>query len=478
MTDLQTALEDLKAKWDVCQREDDRKLSLIRDLFGHADLLSKQLSELEAEFCDKKDAIKLARAQVSDFKKEVEERKKQIEDLRLEKARQAFAVVLIDGDCMPFKDELVRRGLNGGKDTASMLVHAVKEGAKSQFPATAPYLQVIVRVYANAKGLASAYDKANLPDESLSLNNFIRGFNMGNALCDYVDAGDGKECSDEKLKGKRLHAMSHLKNLNSDPQNQAIFQLHIGDVHCQQVLLGASADNGYARLLEPYLSNEAASAKIYLLDGPPFAREMAEIRDRLRTFAVDVFRSQRLPNMKRKVSFRATTPTSATTSNNAITINSPVEVMGYASVAAQPAAQHVVLSTSTATNGHTNKTVTIPVSTVLRNKLWQRVDAPIEYSRQDYYMLIQRKLCNHFHLLGACEYQAKYGECQHQHGAKLPPKQLSALRAVARLSPCPSQLNCNDPDCIFGHRCTRDNCVRQTCRFTEEMHHVDTQIHT
>ncbi|KAK4075231.1 hypothetical protein Purlil1_12721 [Purpureocillium lilacinum] len=457
MTGLHTALDDLKAKWDVCQREDDRKLSLIRDLFAHIDRLSEQLSELEAEFRDKKDAIKLARAQVSDLKKEIEGREKQIEDLRLEKALQAFAVVLIDGDCMPFKDELVRKGFIGGKETASKLVHAVKEGAKSLFPTIAPYLQVIVRVYANAKGLASAYDKASLSDESLSLDDFIRGFNMGNALCDYVDAGDGKECSDEKVK--------------------AIFRLHIEDVHCQQVLLGASADNGYARLLEPYLSNEAASAKIYLLDGPAFAREMAEIRDQLRTFAVDVFRSQKLPNMKRKVSFRATTPTSGTTSNTSTSAKASVmEVKGYASVAAHSPAHPSVLTTTTATNGHAHNTVTSPISTVLRNKLGQRVDAPIEYSKQDFYKLKQRKLCNHFHLLGMCEYQTKYGECQHEHGAKLPPKQISALRAVARQSPCPSQLNCSDPDCIFGHRCTRDNCVPQACWFSEAMHHVDTQI--
>lgn len=34
------------------------------------------------------------------------------------------------------------------------------------------------------------------------LNSFIQGFNMEDILCDFVDAGNGKECSDVKLGGK------------------------------------------------------------------------------------------------------------------------------------------------------------------------------------------------------------------------------------------------------------------------------------
>jgi hypothetical protein len=30
---------------------------------------------------------------------------------------------------------------------------------------------------------------------------FVRGFNMGHPMCDFIDAGDGKEGADSKLKG-------------------------------------------------------------------------------------------------------------------------------------------------------------------------------------------------------------------------------------------------------------------------------------
>jgi hypothetical protein len=34
-----------------------------------------------------------------------------------------------------------------------------------------------------------------------TLDPFIRGFNMENVLCDFVNAGNGKECADVKIQG-------------------------------------------------------------------------------------------------------------------------------------------------------------------------------------------------------------------------------------------------------------------------------------
>ncbi len=63
---------------------------------------------------------------------------------------------------------------------------------------------MIVRVYANVKGLAKAYRESEILSETTFVD-FVRGFNMGNTMCDYIDAGNGKECSDEKVKGD-LHS--------------------------------------------------------------------------------------------------------------------------------------------------------------------------------------------------------------------------------------------------------------------------------
>ncbi len=61
-----------------------------------------------------------------------------------------------------------------------------------------------VRVYANTKGLASIYYHSNILDSTVDLDAFVRGFNMGHPMSDFVDAGDGKECADSKLKGNVL----------------------------------------------------------------------------------------------------------------------------------------------------------------------------------------------------------------------------------------------------------------------------------
>ncbi len=195
---------------------------------------------------------------------------------------------------------------------------------------------------------------------------------------------------------------------------------------------------------------------VTLLEGPPVARELADIVDKFRTVSFDnVFRSQKLVNNKRRVSFHTTPPTTPKAD--------------YASAAAKvPAAP---APSSAAQRGSTAPSMPVP-SEVFRNGLGQRVDPPLQYSNWDFQDLKGRKLCNSFHLLGKCYYK----KCQRDHKEKLSPKQMVALRAVARQSHCLSGLSCSDPDCYYGHRCTRDNCDVSTCRFSSAMHGVDKNI--
>ncbi|KAI4619124.1 uncharacterized protein J4E87_007711 [Alternaria ethzedia] len=272
MSDPQVQLESLQDVWNTCQTNDDQKHVLIKDLFAYVNDLSARLSEAEYELRDRKDVIKLTRDRI-------EEADKRIQVFQAEKARHAFASVLIDGDCMlvsplpfnhpstltwfKFNDDLVKAGLDGGKRAARLLKQAVEEELRSSPPALAHHIQVVIRVYANMKGLAKTYKDAEILPQLASLDEFVRGFNMGDPMCDYVDAGNGKECSDEKIK--------------------AMFRHDLADMHCHQILFGGSADNGYARLLGPYNEDDAVRSRITLLEGPPFARELAAIKDRYHT---------------------------------------------------------------------------------------------------------------------------------------------------------------------------------------------------
>lgn len=92
--------------------------------------------------------------------------------------------------------------MGGGKKAAALLVQAVTEELQSRNPFTAHQMQVIVRIYANMQGLAKTYEEMGILTHSAMFQDFVRGFNMGDTMCDYIDAGNGKECSDEKVKGR------------------------------------------------------------------------------------------------------------------------------------------------------------------------------------------------------------------------------------------------------------------------------------
>jgi hypothetical protein len=205
-------------------------------------------------------------------------------------------------------------------------------------------------------------------------------------------------------------------------------------MHCQRILFGGSADNGYARLLGPFTEDDEIRSRITLLEGPPFARELAEIKDRYRTVSFDkVFRSQMLVGQRRPLASIPTPPRTPST--------------GYASIVAQASAASV--STKSSNSVVMNQATT---TAVLLDRVDERVDPPLHYNPKDFVALRSRRLCNTFYLLGKCPYLEKYGDCQHDHSAKLSSKQTVALRAVARLTLCKKGRSCKDPECLSGHR--------------------------
>ena len=138
--------------------------------------------------------------------------------------RSAFVSVLIDGDSMnvsmtnmtrekvkdvasdvnaqsKFLDSLVQQKELGGQDTAYKLRDAVLYYFHRDFPDIHRDVKVVIRVYCNLKGFSKTCCDADIVDKTEDFVRFVRGFNMSDALCDIVDAGSGKECADEKLRG-------------------------------------------------------------------------------------------------------------------------------------------------------------------------------------------------------------------------------------------------------------------------------------
>lgn len=122
-----------------------------------------------------------------------------------------------------------------------------------------------------------------------------------------------------------------------------------------------------------------------------------------------------------------------------------------------------------------------PPRTVERNKYGQRVDR-FDFKtipRDELNRLKKLKLCNYHHLLGECPNEEN---CYHDHDRKLTKQELHVLSAIARMTPCRFGLECDDPECIYGHRCPQSEpgkktCFRgDSCRFEQVAHGIDTNI--
>ncbi|KAF4994272.1 hypothetical protein FGRMN_5910 [Fusarium graminum] len=385
---MEVELEGLQQRCEAAKAHDDEKHALITALLAHIGSQSAQLSKLNLELQDKSIVNQVVRDEKAMLST-------QVERLQQEKDHHAFVFAIIDGDCMLFRDDLVQAGLEGGKQAISLLKQNVEQKFKALNGSVPPHLQVVVRIYANLKNLSKVYQSSGILANSEKMGEFIRGFNMGDPLCDYVDAGNGKECADEKVK--------------------ASFRHHLDDVHCRQVFFGASADNGYARLLGPCAQDKALSQRICLIEGPPFERELAALAPKFETASFDIFRKDQ--------QLSKNTP-------NDLGTNSP----NYAKAARTTRSPPPQSAVPTAPKSPQDRSSI----GVLQNSMGQRLDPVLTYKKSTFDSLKGVGLCNSFAILGKCRFQSKPKRCIHIHNPSLGEKEKNALRAVARLSVCPA----------------------------------------
>jgi hypothetical protein len=419
---------------------------------------------------------------------------------------------------MIFDNQFLRDGEAGGRQAARLLHHTVQKWAAENVVDCKPDIKVMVRVYANLKWLSDTlYKTGNIQTPSL-LEDFARGFTTTYALFDFVDVGYGKDRADCKM--------------------SETFKLFLSDYHCRQILFGCSHDNGYARLLEQFVDDQAAKTRVTLMEGVPFEKELVVLPFQMKKFD-GIFKDAKL----------VTTPPDFITGNN-IGIRQRVDSNGlnatsdpftpgirtvtpristpYSSTyspvpqvdgpGSAPYRTDHTRSTSIASSentsdsgigGHTwagmakmsagkpftevkprkNQDKAQPKE-VLRNIRGQRIDEPLDYDRDEVQRIKKLKMCNQHYIgiNGCCHYKAgKSEKCPHRHDIKLNKHELHCLRIVSRETPCKKGMDCDDPHCIYGHRCPFPTaneggmrgsgaCLNgENCRFPREMHGTDTK---
>ncbi|KAH8800777.1 CCCH zinc finger DNA binding protein [Xylogone sp. PMI_703] len=175
---LQQRSDELKDEYMESKREEASKNMLIDKLFKQIDELHTALKNIESDLQKERDLEEL-------YSQRAKEYEGKLQSLQQEIACMTFVSVLVDGDCMQFRDDLVQQGEDGGREAARLFKCAVKEHIKDKIPNLAHSTQILIRVYANTKGLAKTYRDANIVSELSSLEVFIRGFNMEDPLCDF-----------------------------------------------------------------------------------------------------------------------------------------------------------------------------------------------------------------------------------------------------------------------------------------------------
>ena len=122
----------------------------------------------------------------------------------------------------------------------------------------------MVRIYADYQALSKLYCDTGILKESVEFQRFISGFNKSHAFCDFIDAGNGKECSENKIR--------------------EVLKRNISDPHCKHIVLRGSTGSETARMLEPYARDSTITKRITLIEGPVMGPEIARLSKKFKVW--------------------------------------------------------------------------------------------------------------------------------------------------------------------------------------------------
>ncbi|KAL1646115.1 hypothetical protein SLS58_003535 [Diplodia intermedia] len=469
---------DLWGRYREIQLTADKTNSLIEELLCRYDTLNEQFRKEIEDHDREREYNRIAQRSLKDMETTILNMRGNmvgIHDSSLPthaemlQDRDAFVLVLIDGDGLIFNDQLLAEGANGGQRVAGALEEGVYKYVRTQFKGMPPNVKVTARVYANAKGLADTCARAGIATKA-EVQDFMIGFTGAKFLMDFVDVGSGKDRADEKI-------VEHLK-------------LNLYSPTCRHIMLGCSHDNGYARILGEISNYDYLVDKITLLEGVPFGREFAALpffkiqkfEGLFRPHKINTFGMDGLPTPFPPPGLGVLTNTNKV---NAVTkVSSPSPSVAPATTAGASAGWANVAAKAASLPLVGPKQNTRDPNNIPRNRKGQRIDPPTKnYDKEETNRVKRIKMCNVHFLRHECPFG---NNCTHVHDYTPTKSELDTLKLVARMAPCIHGTGCDDPKCIYGHRCpfppfgtkkTGKNCIfLDDCKFPLEMHNMDMNV--
>ncbi|KAK4193999.1 hypothetical protein QBC40DRAFT_291545 [Triangularia verruculosa] len=252
----------------------DSQVNLIKDLIFHVKSLESTNSELIQRIHDRNLDYEDATRSRRELQQRIHALETHLETAIIAndqiKNTNSYVVVLIDGDGLIFKPELIQQGIAGGKKAA----YALRSAILGQCGPHGNEIGVLAQVYLNLAGLSKAMRRDGCLENEGNLKDFTLGFTQAKATFDFVDVGHGKERADNKIKEMTKW---HLRNHN-----------------CKQVILGISHDAGYAPFLDELFQEDSVQHQITILEGVPAVRELRAIGANILNLNSILFRSEKL----------------------------------------------------------------------------------------------------------------------------------------------------------------------------------------
>lgn len=227
---------------------------------------------------------------------------------------------------------------------------------------------------------------------------------------------------------------------------------HLKNYNCRAIFLGGSHDNGYARVLKELAAREPAEelAKIQLLEGPPFSRELTDLPYPKVKYA-NVFSPEKFDayQQARGAAF-GPPPGLATpigTKRNSQSNGFPA--LGTGGSAAAPGSYAAAVITAPAnppTASNTSAARGSPKQTKAKIvSAEQNINDAVKRIKT-----LQPKPCNNFYLKGDCPYHWN-DQCKFGHDYPLNPDELEAMRLLARTKQCTWGDRCINEKCYYSH---------------------------
>lgn len=385
--------------------------------------------------------------------------------------RNSYVTVLIDGDNLTFSKDLLAKGECGGQEANKLLQEAVQSFAKDNLPHLDWPVNTHAKLFLNMKTAVENLIRLKLVDRTSTFESFLKGLLQSESVFDIIDTS-----LETNLTCKRIR-----ESYDHDFVN----------VHCHQIFLAALSKNGLKGLLEQ-MPDIPVHERVTLLEpkdmdlADNFSQEVQSIKMSSLLLKIPTMASPKPlpPKVATPVLARIESNSSTRTANTGLASSTNTPVLSWAAMTAQPFVPKPGESRSGASTPFTVMSPTIakavPVKGVARNRLGQRVDKvddSIPY--QELQRIKKMKLCNIYYLVGknACD-----SDCGHTHSYLLKQHEKTILKEVARMTPCFYRLECDDPECIYGHRCPqskpgkKDCYYKEDCRFTGWGHGIDDKV--